>query len=46
MSENKKIRIQEELQIQMIKFFLKTSIPRSIKEKKKNSLSKTQRMED
>lgn len=38
MNDDKKIKIPEKMQIRMIEFFLKTSIPRSLKEK--NPLSK------
>ena len=31
--DNKKITLPKNLQIQMLKFFIKTSIPRSIKQK-------------
>ena len=33
MKEPEKIKLPEELQIQMLEFFMKTSIPKSIKEK-------------
>jgi hypothetical protein len=35
MDEEEKITLPEDLQIEMLKFFLKTSIPRSIREKEK-----------
>lgn len=37
--ENKKLQLPKNLQLQMINFFLKTSIPKSIKEKQNNPLS-------
>ena len=36
MEENKKIVLPEKLQKEILKFFLKTSIPRLAKEKRKN----------
>ncbi|GHU83437.1 hypothetical protein AGMMS50284_6980 [Clostridia bacterium] len=43
--ENKKIKLPKELQIEMLKFFLQTSIPRIKKEheKDKSELSKENR---
>jgi len=35
MNEDKKITLPKELQIQMVEFFLKTSIPRKKKEQEK-----------
>ena len=37
--EKKKIKLPKELQIEMLKFFLKTSIPRIKKETEKNKSS-------
>ena len=37
-SESKKIILSKNLQIQMINFFMKTSIPRAMKEKDKSSI--------
>ena len=39
-NENKKIRLPRELQIKMLKFFMKTSIPRKMREKNKSSIKK------
>jgi len=37
-NENKKIILPKKLQVEMIKFFLKTSIPRKMREKNKSSM--------
>ena len=38
--EHKKIRLPTELQIEMLKFFMKTSIPRKMREEKDKSTIK------
>ena len=39
--EDKKITLPKKLQIEMLNFFLKTSIPRKMKEKRKSSIKKS-----
>ena len=39
-NENKKITLPKELQIKMLKFFMKTSIPRKKQSKDKSSIEK------
>jgi len=39
-NENKKITLPKNLQIKMLNFFMKTSIPRKIREKNKSSIKK------
>ena len=36
--ENKKIRLPRELQLKMLDFFMKTSIPRKMREKGKSTI--------
>jgi len=36
--ENKKITLPKKLQVQMLNFFIKTSIPRKMREKNKSSI--------
>ena len=38
--EKEKITLPKELQIRMLEFFLKTSIPRKMREEKKSSMKK------
>jgi len=38
--ENKKIILPKELQIKMLNFFMKTSIPRKMQEKDKSTIKK------
>jgi len=38
--KNKKIKLPEKLQIQMLNFFMKTSIPRKMKEENKSPIEK------
>jgi hypothetical protein len=37
-NENKKITLPKELQIRMLEFFMKTSIPRKMREENKSSI--------
>jgi len=39
-SGNKKIELPKELQIEMLKFFLKTSIPRKMRNENKSTIKK------
>lgn len=39
-NEDKKITLPKELQIQMLRYFMKTSIPRKMREKDKSSIKK------
>ena len=39
-NEKKKIVLEKELQVKMLNFFMKTSIPRKMREKNKSSIKK------
>ena len=39
-NESKKIKLPKELQVKMLNFFMKTSIPRKMREKNRSSIKK------